>query len=46
MKYEEKYTLLTFYKFVEVENPDETCLEHLVFTKDIGMKGRIYIGTE
>lgn len=46
MKYEEKFTLLTFYKFVDVENPEETCLEHLKFTKDIGMKGRIYIGTE
>jgi len=46
MKYEEKYTLLTFYKFVDVVDPEATCLEHLKFTKDIGMKGRIYIGTE
>jgi len=46
MKYEEKYTLLTFYKFVDVENPEEECLDHLTFTKDIGMKGRIYIGSE
>lgn len=46
MKYEEKFTLLTFYKFVDVADPVQTCEEHLKFTKDIGMKGRIYIGTE
>jgi UPF0176 protein len=46
MKYEEKFTLLTFYKFVEVKNPEEETLNHLTFTKDIGMKGRIYIWDE
>ena len=46
MKYIEEFKLLTFYKFVDVENPEEECLSHLRFTKDIGMKGRIYIGTE
>jgi UPF0176 protein len=46
MKYEERFTLLTFYKFVDVKNPDQECLDHLTFTKDIGMKGRIYIGNE
>lgn len=46
MKYEEKFTLLTFYKFVTVENPEEEVLDHLTFTKDIGMKGRIYIWEE
>lgn len=46
MKYEESFTLLTFYHFVDVKDPEATCLEHLKFTKDIGMKGRIYIGTE
>lgn len=46
MKYEESFTLLTFYKFVDVKDPVATCEEHLIFTKDIGMKGRIYIGTE
>jgi hypothetical protein len=35
MKHEEKYTLLTFYKFVEVKNPEAEVLDHLVFTKDI-----------
>lgn len=46
MKYEEKYTLLTFYKFVDVVDPVATCEEHLIFTQWIAMKGRIYIGTE
>ena len=46
MKYKEQFTLLTFYKFVDVDNPEFHCKEHLKFTKDIGMKGRIYIGTE
>ncbi|MDA9128876.1 rhodanese-related sulfurtransferase [Candidatus Gracilibacteria bacterium] len=46
MKYIAEYRLLTFYKFVDVENPKEECLEHLTFTNDIGMKGRIYIGEE
>jgi len=46
MKYEEQFTLLTFYKFVTVTNPEKEALEHLIFTKDIGMKGRIYIWEE
>ena len=46
MKHKEQFTLLTFYKFVDVKNPEEACKEHLKFTKDIGMKGRVYIGTE
>ena len=46
MKYKEQFRLLTFYKFVDVENPLYECERHLKFTKDIGMKGRIYIGTE
>ncbi len=46
MKYEQEFTLLTFYKFVDVQNPEQETLEHLEFTTDIGMKGRVYIGTE
>jgi UPF0176 protein len=46
MRYKETFTLLTFYKFVDVENPEQEVKQHLKFTKDIGMKGRIYIGTE
>jgi UPF0176 protein len=43
MKHEEQFTLLTFYKFVSVQDPEQEVLDHLTFTKDIGMKGRIYI---
>ncbi len=42
----EKFTLLTFYKFVDVENPEQEVHDHLIFCQDIGMKGRVYIGTE
>lgn len=41
-----KYTLLTFYKFVDIPNPHEVVEDHLQFTLDIGMRGRIYIGEE
>jgi len=47
MKKDNKYyTLLTFYKFVDVDDPQREVDEHLVFCSDIGMKGRIYIGQE
>lgn len=46
MKYEKEYTLLTFYHFVHIDDPVSVCKEHLIFTDGIGMKGRIYIGTE
>jgi UPF0176 protein len=42
----ETYRLLTFYKFVDVENPEIEVEEHLTFCRGIGMKGRIYIGSE
>lgn len=40
------YTLLTFYKFVDVSDPQEQVAEHKQFCEDIGMRGRIYIGEE
>ncbi len=46
MRYTQKYRLLTFYKFVDVADPEAECLEHLTFTKDIWMKGRVYIWKE
>lgn len=46
MKYKEQFTLLTFYKFIDVENPEKEVKDHLRFCKDIGMMWRIYIGTE
>ena len=46
MRYKESFTLLTFYKFVNVENPEKEVEDHYMFCNDIGMKGRIYIGKE
>lgn len=46
MKYKEIFTLLTFYHFVDIENPKREVRKHLKFCKDIGMKWRIYIWTE
>jgi UPF0176 protein len=40
------FFLLTFYKFVDISNPHEVVREHGDFCKDIGLKGRIYIGEE
>ena len=38
MRYKEKFRLLTFYKFVDIADPESVCKEHGIFTKDIGMK--------
>lgn len=40
------YTLLTFYHFVDIPDIPQEILDHLQFTRDIGMKWRIYIGPE
>lgn len=40
------YTLLTFYKFVDIADPYAQVDEHLAFCKDIWLKWRIYIGEE
>ena len=43
-----KYTLLTFYAFVDIPESelDSIAQDHLDFTRDIGLRGRVYIGTE
>lgn len=46
MRDTQKFTLLTFYHFVDIDNPEQEVEKHLLFCKDIGMKGRVYIGTE
>ena len=46
MHHRTKFHLITFYKFVNIENPLAQVKEHLNFCSDIGMKGRIYIGEE
>lgn len=38
--------ILQFYKYVPVENPEKFRKEYLPFLKEVGIKGRIYIGHE
>jgi UPF0176 protein len=42
------YTLLTFYKFVDIPEAelDQVAQEHLDYCRDIGLHGRVYLGTE
>jgi predicted sulfurtransferase len=48
MRYQETFQLLTFYKFVDIPEPEALRLvdEQWQFAHDIGIKGRVYIGTE
>lgn len=39
----EKYQVLLYYKFVEIEDPEQFAKEHLQFCKDLGLKGRILV---
>jgi len=41
-----EYYLLTFYKFVKIDNPKKEVKKLKQYLNDIGMKGRIYIGGE
>lgn len=47
-RHKPKYSLLTFYKFVDIPETelDTVAQEHLDFTRDIGLRWRVYIGTE
>ena len=40
------YTLLTFYKFVDIPDAQVVVSEHREFCVDIGLRGRIFIGEE
>ena len=40
------YRVLLFYKYVKIEDPETVVQEHLQACKEIGLKGRIFIGTE
>lgn len=46
MKVETKYSLLTFYKFVDIQEPKDEVQKLYRFTRDIGLRGRIFIGEE
>lgn len=42
----ETYRILLFYKYVEIEDPETIVDEHLKACKELGLKGRIFIGAE
>lgn len=46
MHHTTSYQLLTFYKFVDIAEPEAQVAQHKQFCTDIGMMGRIYIGEE
>lgn len=46
MYLELNYTLLTFYKFVDISDAREVVAAHREFCLDIGLRGRIFIGEE
>lgn len=41
-----KYRVLLFYKYIDIEDPETLVAEHLQACKEIGLKGRIFIGVE
>ncbi|GER68256.1 oxygen-dependent tRNA uridine(34) hydroxylase TrhO [Weizmannia acidilactici] len=40
------YRVLLYYKYVEIENPEEFAAEHLKFCKETGLKGRVLVAKE
>ncbi|UOQ84252.1 oxygen-dependent tRNA uridine(34) hydroxylase TrhO [Gracilibacillus salinarum] len=46
MENNEKYQVLLYYQYVEVEDPEGFAQEHLAFCKDLGLKGRILVANE
>lgn len=46
MKINKKFILLTFYKFVDIDDPKSEVEKHKQFCEDIGIRSRIYIGEE
>ena len=41
-----RFRVLLFYKYVHVEDPETLVTKHSKACKEIGLKGRIFIGTE
>lgn len=42
----EKYQVLLYYNYVDIEDPETFAKEHLRFCKDLELKGRILVATE
>lgn len=41
-----KYNVLLYYRFSPIEFPETHCEEHKKFSKELGLKGRIYVSSE
>ncbi|MCG2586925.1 rhodanese domain-containing protein, partial [Rhodohalobacter sp. WB101] len=41
-----KYEVILYYNFEPIEDPETFCNEHKQKMKDLGVKGRVYIGQE
>lgn len=41
-----KYEVILYYNFTKINNPENFCEQHKQFMKDLGIKGRVYIGHE
>ncbi len=46
MNYKPRYQLWTFFKFVDIPDPQSVAQEHYDLCMDLWLKGRVYIGTE
>ena len=42
----EKYQVLLYYNYVQIEDPETYTMEHLQFCNDLGLKGRVLIAEE
>lgn len=40
------YRVLLYYKYQTIEDPEQFVADHLKFTKSIGLKGRVLVGSE
>ncbi|SDR05176.1 oxygen-dependent tRNA uridine(34) hydroxylase TrhO [Virgibacillus salinus] len=41
-----EYQVLLYYKYVQIEDPEEYAMEHLQFCKDLDLRGRILVADE
>ena len=46
MMEKEKYQILLYYNYVQIEDPEAFAADHLKFCKELGLKGRILVAEE
>ena len=46
MSHTKEYRVLLYYKYVQIENPEDFASQHLTFCKELGLKGRILVAEE